>query len=472
MTTTIKTLIKSPVSSVFRRASIKRRSLLTGAFESNWLEITNDVKSFGKITNQIDSARRYKFTFGTAKLVMENDDGKYNPHDDSASLWYGYLNQQRTLVKLDVGFIDATKNSNGMWIRSEYPSLLNAAWDSAVWDNDAALWDDEGANSTVFVGVVSGDIPLSDKNEVVLNVRPLTSIFQDFPARNLTGWTSTGRTASQYATMLRDQTDGSGSFIFRPFFGDTTSNWDISTTVTNFTNLNTSTAEDIIDKTAWDVLEKLAEAENFVPYVNRAGVFKFVSRSSVDTIPAYQFHGAGSFNTEYGHTIKTVANYGFKVSKYYSRVQIKWAPADTSTSYEVYESTLTVSASNNPWILGAKTLAIENFYIPSAAVASSLASAIFADVSALKREIEFTTSLVPHLDLFDRFSIYYDPSSFLQANLWDQNDWAADATTTASDLIWDAVSGDAIALDGTEFKFLTFEIDLDNMQNKFIAREV
>lgn len=469
MTTTLKNLIKKPTVNVFRRASIKRRSLSTGAFESSWLEISDDVKSFGKITNQIDSARRYKFTFGTAKLVMQNDQGRYNPHDDSSSLWYGYLNQQRTLVKLQVGFVDAIKNSNGVWVRSEYPA--QSLWDSAVWDNDGSQWDAE-TESTVFVGIIAGDIPLSDKNDVVLNVRPLTSLFQDFPARNLTGWTSTGLTASQFVTMLRDQTDGASNYIFRPFFGDTTSNWDISTTSTVFADLNTSTAEDVIDKTAWDVIEKLAEAENFVPYISHTGVFKFVSRSSVDTIPAYQFHGAGSRNTEYGHTIKRVSNYGFKVSKYYSRVQIKWRPADTSTSYEIYESTLTVSASNNPWILGSKTLAIENFYIPTSTVANTLAQNIFADVSALKKEIEFETSLVHHLDIFDRFSIYYDPASFLRESLWDQNDWAADVTTTASDLIWDASVGDGIVLNGTEFKFLTFEIDLDNLSNKFIAREV
>ncbi len=463
----IKDLIKQPVAKVFRRASIKRRNISNGLFESDWLDISKDVKSFGKVTNQIDSARRYKFTFGTAKLVMENDEGRYNPHDDQSSLWSGYLNQQRTLVKLDVGFIESTLSANGIWINIDVPG--KSLWDSSHWDAD--LWDSDDVN-TVFVGVVSGDLPLSDKNEVTLNVRPLSSIIQDFPAANLTGWTSTGMTASQYVQMLRDQTDGSGSFVFRPFFGDTTSNWDISTTSTIFSNLNTSTAEDVIDSTAWDVLEKLSEAENFVPYITRSGIFKFVSRASVDTIPAYQFHGSGSFDTEYGQTIKTVANYGFKVSKYYSRVQIKWNPADTSTSYEIVESTLTVSAASNPWILGAKTLAIENFYIPTSTVANTLAQTIFNDVSALKKEIEFTTTLVPHLDLFDRFSIYYSPGNFLNQNLWDQNNWADDVVKSDSDLIWDAVSGDAIILDGTEFKFLTFEIDIDNMQNKFIAREV
>ena len=469
MTTTIKTLIKSPVASVFRRAKIKRRLITTGAFEDEWFDISEDVKSYGKVTNQVDSARRYKFTFGTAKLVMQNDSGKYNPHDNSSSYWYGYLNQQRTLVRLEVGYRTTQQNDNGIWSIGEYPS--RAEWDTTVWDLDTSLWDGE-TSSIVFTGVVAGDLPLSDKNDVVLNVRPLSSLFQEFPAKNLTGWTSTGLTASQFATMLRDQTDGSSNYIFRPFFGNTTSMWDISTTSTVFSNLNTSTAVDVIDKTAWEVLEKLAEAENFVPYISREGVFKFISRSSIDTVSAFAFHGVGSPNNEYGHTIKRVGNYGFKVSKYYSRVQIKWRAENTATSYEIVEATMTVSGTNNPWILGAKTLAIENLYIPTSTVANTLAQTIYNDVSALKKEIEFETSLVPHLDLFDRFSVTYDPSGFLQSNLWDQNDWASDSTSTATDLIWDAATGDAIILSGEEFKFLTFEIDLDNLSNKFIAREV
>lgn len=469
MTVTVKTLIKDPIAKVFRRASIKRRNLVTGLFESDWVEITPDVKSFGKITNQIDSVRRNKFKFGNAKLVMDNKNGEYNPHDSPSSLWYGYLNQQRTLVKIEAGFISPVKNEYGVWVRNEFPA--ESLWDSAVWDSASHSWDASGS-SAVFNGIISGDLPLSDKNDVVLNIKPLVSIFQDFPARNLTGWTSTGLTASQFVTMLRDQTDGAGSFIFRPFFGNTTSQWDISTTSNVFSNLNTATAEDVIDKTAWEVVEKLAEAENFVPYVSRTGIFKFISRTAVDTAASFQFHGAGSVNTEYGHTIKSVSSYGFKISNYYSRVQIKWQTPSTSTSYVVQESTLTVSAASNPWVLGVRTLAIENTYIPTSTVAQTLALSIFTDVSSLKKEIEFTTSFVPHLDLFDRFSMYYDPAQFTAANLWDQNNWAADDTSTASDLIFDASKGDALILEGEEFKFLSFEIDLDNFQNKFLAREV
>ena len=110
MTVDINTLIKSPSSIVFRRAYIKRRNSSDGLFESDWFDISKDVKSYGKITNQIDSARRYKFTFGNAKLSMENSSGRYNPHNDLGSLWYGYLNQHCVyLSNLAVDIIQQTQ---------------------------------------------------------------------------------------------------------------------------------------------------------------------------------------------------------------------------------------------------------------------------------------------------------------------------------------------------------------------------
>jgi hypothetical protein len=469
MSMDINTLIKAPMSNVFRRALIKRRDLNTGLFEDSWVNISKDVKSYGKITQQLDSARRYKFTFGNAKLVMENSKGEYNPHTDLGSLWYGYLSQQRTLVRLEAGYFYSQKNDNGIWVNSEFPS--DSIWDENAWDAPDSLWD-ATQSSAMFTGVISGDIVLGDNNDVTFNIKPLISIFQEYPARNLTGWTSTGLTASQFVNMVVNQTDGSGNFIFKPFFGNTSTNFDVSTTVNVYGNLNTSGAEDVIDKNVWEVIEKLAEAENFLPYVTKTGIFKFISRDTVATSTVFEFHGTGSFNGTYGHTIKKVSSYGFKQSKYYSRVEIKFSDVTTTTSFAVVESTLTVSGTNNPWVLGAKTLKIENVYIQNTATAITLATNIFNDVSALKNEVEFETTFVPHLEIFDRISIFYDPNPFRNANLWDQKNWAADDTSTSDDLIFDKTNYDALLLEGQEFKFLSFETDLDNFSNKFIAREV
>jgi hypothetical protein len=464
----IASVIKQPVATVFRRAYIKRRSTSTGLFESDWVEITSDVKSWGKVSSQIDSVRLYTFTFGNMKMVMHNDDGRYNPEDEESSLWYGYLNQQRTLVKIEAGFVNRTK-IDGVWYEGEYPSQVY--WDKALWDFETSLWDQD-ITPIVFTGVVSGDISLMDTNEVSLNIKPLTSIFQDYPARNLTGWTSTGFTASNFINLLRDQTDGSSGFVFRNFFNNTTTYWDISATSVVYSNLNTSTAKDVIDSTVWDIIEKLSEAENYVPYVTRDGIFKFVSREANTVGVSYEFHGAGSPDSYYGSTVTKLNSAGRKISKYYSRVQVKWKEEDTSTSYEVVESQFLVSGNSNPWVLGTRTLEITNLFIPTAAVANSLATAIFNDYSALKKEIDFSTTFVPHLDLLDRFAFYYDPTVYTANSLWDEYNWAFDSTDTTSDLIFDYSKGDAINFSGQEFKFLSFEIDLDNLSNRFIAREV
>lgn len=467
----ILTQISAAKADVFRRAYIKRRSAATGLFESAWYEVTDDVKKFGSIKKEIDSARLNKFTFASSKLVFNNDAGLYNPHDNEFSLWYNYLNQQRTLVKIEAGIYERILRSDGVWTTIEHPGG-STRWDEALFDYSAYLFDQSTTSSpVVFVGIVSGDIPLTDSNEVTFNLKPLTSLFQDYPARNLTGWTSTGITASQFVTMLRDQTDGSGSFIFRPFFGDTTTYWDISSTSNVYSNLNTSTAADVFDKTTWEVIEKLAEAENFVPYITREGIFKFVSRASNTTTVAFEFHGAGSYDTEYGQTIKKITSYSKKISKYYSRVQVKFQAASTITSYVTVESSFSVSPSSNPWVLGHRTFSLENLLIPNTATASTIATTIFNDYSALKNEIAFTTSFIPQLDILDRVSLNYDPSEISLNSLWDQNDWAG-STDTDADLIFDNSAGDAIQLSGDEFAFLSIELNLDTFENTFVAREV
>lgn len=461
--------IKKPSSTIFRRAYIKRRNSITGLFETDWLEITEDVKKWGSYRVTLDSQRPSKFTFSNATMVVANDKGAYNPEDDEISFWYGYLSQQRTLVRIDTGFIHQTISASGVWVNNEYPT--EAYWDGdEFWDEPNAEWD--SADSRLFTGIISGDISLSNKNEVSFTIKPLSQIFVDYAAKNLTGWTSTGMTASQFVTMLRDQTDGSGSYVFRPFFGDTTTYWDISATSVVYGNLNTSTAQGVIDSNVWEVVEKLAEAENFVPFISRDGTFRFVSRDANTSTVAFEFHGSGSYSGTYGHTIKAIERYGKKVSKYYSRVELKWKDENTSTSYEIRQSDLQVSATNNPWALGERTLKLENLYIPTSTVATTIAQSVFDEYSSLKSEIAFSTSFIPHLEILDRVAISYDSVPTNTNTLWDQNNWADDGTSTADDLTFEVATGDAIRLLDNEFKFLSIEVNLDKLETKFEAREI
>lgn len=460
-------LIKSPKSRVYRKIFIKRRVSGTGFFEDEWQDISSYVIKWGKISTNVDSVRLNTFQFGSVTVTLNNEEGKFNAHDDENSLWYGYLSQQRTLVKIVCGFINQTDNADGTIDLELLPS--NTFWDEAYWDL-GAYWDDQ---NQVFKGIIAGDLSLSDRNQVNLTVRPLNQVFVDYAATNLSGFTSTGITATKFCEILRDQTDVNGNYIFRPFFDDTTTSWDISTTSNIYANLNTSGAEDLKDKTCWDVLVKLSESENYIPYITKNGVFKFISRD-VTTTSSFEFHGAGSFNSTYGQTIKSVMKFEKKLTKYYSRVEVKYRNEDTTTAYEIVQSDLEVAEDNAAWNLGQRTFSIQNFWIPTSTVAATIALNIFNDYSAIKNEIEFDTSFIPHLNILERVNIYYDPSPISQNSLWDLYNWAdsSGAAETGQELMWDASKGNGIKLSGQEFRILSEEIDLDNFSNKYVMRRV
>ena len=457
--------IKKGHSRIFRKAYIKRRLSSSGLFEDDWFEITEHVKKWGKIKQSIDAVRLNRFQFGALTLVVENDDGLFNPNDSEASLWFGYLAQQRTLVKVVTGFIDQYKSDDGIWHNDYY--LEDAMWDESFWDTGAE-WD---GILPAFYGVINGDITLSDTNEVSFNVSPITQVFREYPARNLTGFDAS-MTASRFMELVRDQQDANGRYIFRPFFDDTTTNWDISTTTVVYANLNTNTAQDLRDMNVWEVMEKLSEAENFVTYISNTGVFKFRSRDVTTTVSFEFFGGQGIVNSSSPNTIKKINSFGKKISDFYTRVDVQWQSEDTTTSHEIRESTLTVAAGNTSWEYGQKTLDIQNFWIPTATVAQSIATTIFDEVSDIKNNLDFTTTFIPHLSILDRISVSYDNSPISQSSLWDMNNWADTSTTNANDLIWDEDLGSGIKINDSEFKFHSIEVDLDRLETKFIAREI
>lgn len=465
----LNTNIANGDSRIYRAAYIKRRNNSDGLFETNWLEITDDIKTWGRITTSVDDEQYAKFRLPSMKLKVANDQGKYNPYLDENSLWNGYLPQQRSLVQIRAGFLEQTIGSDGVWSVVQYPGEYE--YDTARFD--AAYFD--GVPDIIFTGIIAGDINLSDKNETHITVKPLTEVFRQFAAKNLNFFSSypTGMKASEFMEGLRDMTDGSANFVFRPFFGDTTTYWDINTTTTNYSNLNTSGAEDIRDKNVWQIIEKLAEAEDHVAYVKGDGTFVFSDRTTASgSVFDFEFDGAGSGNAAAGKTIKNILSFGTKYSKYYSRVQVKFGEDDTSTSYAYKETAFSVDPTNAPWYYGDRTYSIENTWIPDTATAESIATNIWNNTSNVKDEIKFTTSFIPHLNVLESCTITYDSSEINTESLWDIRTWAdtSGAAETGNELVWDASGGDAIKLSGDEFRIQSISIDLDKLQCTFSAR--
>jgi len=457
----LNSLIKAGASKVFTRVFIKRRLAVSGLFEDDWLEITRDVMSFGKLKYEIDAARFSEFRLPTLSLKVANDEGRFNDEDDKNSYWFGYASRNRSLVRVEAGFRKDVQGDDGIWQNREYPH--NSYWDQSWYDvND---WD---ATNTIFVGVLTGDITQSDKNIVALKAKPLTEVFREYSARNLTGF-DTSMTAAKFVQIVRDHTVG-GDYIFRPFFGDTTTNWSFTSTSVIYSQMDTNTADEVRAKNVWSIMTKLAEAENHVPLITRDGQFKFVNRD-FNTTASYEFHGEGSNDRVYGRTMKNISKYGFKRSKYYSRVLVKYDEADTNTSYHIVESTMTVDGANNAWNLGERTFRIDNNWIPTATVADDIATQVFNDYSSAKREIEFNTSFIPHVDLLDVVSVTYDTSPINQDSLWDLRDWASSTSNTVNDLIFDDFNGDAIKLSDEEMRVISMEIDLDKYECRWTLRE-
>jgi hypothetical protein len=457
---TITTEIKRSKSKVFRRLYIKRRLASTGLFESSWVDVTKDVKSWGRISKSIDYVRYSKVRFSDVNVIMANDYGKYNPEDDEASFWFGFASQQRTLVKIESGFTHQTQSAGGVWTNTEVPS-----------------------SPITFVGVVQGDISLSDENQVVFTVKPLLQVFRDFSTRNLTGYTTTGMTAKQFLTMLRDQTDGAANFIFRPFFKDTTTMWNLTSSAISYVDIANTVGSrrpvpagteepqnDFIEMNVWDAIEKLAEAENLVPYITRDGMFNFSDRDPNTTTAAFEFFGRGFNDMDYGITIKRVNRYVKKVSDYYSRVEVKWLDSATTTAVVTTQTSMAVNGTNSAWLYGHRTFKVENYWIGTLTSAQTLANNIFQAVSSINSELDFTTSFVPHLELLDRIKVSYESSEQALNSRWDIADWADESGSASdNDLIWDNPVGDAIRFADKEFKLVSIELNLDNFESRFVG---
>jgi len=441
---TITSQIQKYGAKVFRKAYIKRRNSSTGLFESDWQEITKYVKKWGKIKTSIDDVRRNKFSLNNIRLTLTNDKGTFNDYLSDASLWYNYAPRARSLIKIEAGFYEESVGSNLIYTRQEYPS-----------------------DTTMFIGVIDSDINLNTNNEAIITGNSLLQIFRDYPASNL-NFTLTGQTAQLAIETVRDHTDGSGNFIFRPFFNDTTSNWLIDSTTTEYLDLNTGAAQLVRDISTWEMIENLAEAENKVVFIDRFGKFHFEGRDANTTAIAYQFHG-DEVDPIYGTTITKVNKYKDVIDKFYSRIIVKFDDADTSTSRVDKELTLTVSGTNNSWLYGQKNYLLENIWIQNTTSAETVRDTLYDELTVIKKEIEFNTTFVPHLSLLDKINVTYKSSLFNNKYLWDIRNWADGDEGT--ELFW-ASSDDPWDIKGEEFKISSIEIDLDNFRNTFKCREI
>lgn len=446
--TIVRQITKKNKAEVFRRASIKRRLTgSSGGYETSWFDITEKIKTWGKISTDVEVAKYNSFRLNGITLSVRNDDGQFNPSDDSASLWNTYIPSYKTKVLIETGYID----DDGVEVPGDA-----VRWGRFLWGGD--LWGRSPINSANFLGVITDEIMLNANNEAILPVKPMLSVFEDVQATDLTGLTGS-QTASDIFIQIRDLVDSNSVSVFGDLIS--TGAWDIQTTTSIYTNLNTTTS---VDMSMWDLMVKLAETESKALWADPDGSFHFRDRSALQSTTSWKFSGTSTRNPEYGHTIKSIRQYKEASSKVFTKLRVKIDEADTSSSYRINQESWAIGDSSTSYIYGQKKFEFTNTWL-NTATADTLLSTLASDISEIKKEVEISTKFIPSLRLFDRVEMAYVSSNqSTVGSLWGSFIWGKDNWGGGGE-------GDIFNVEGN-YKIIGYEHNLDLMDSSFYLREI
>lgn len=422
----IATLIAQPSTNIFRRLHIKRRNTSDGKFEATWQDITEFVKRWGTLDTGIDDLALNDFVTSGYNVVVNNDTGYFQPETFYNSKWKDYMTRTNTLVRVQAGLYDDDL--------VEYPT-----------------------DTTVGVFVMTDEIPVrSDSNDVTLQCSSLQEIFRNIPAADIAGINVTD-TASGIITKIRDHTDGSANFVFREFI--TSTSWTVTATTNNY---NPQTATSLDGLSTWDLIQKLAQAEGMVAFIDRTGGFQFVAKSPRQAFGSSQFSFTGQNFPR--PNIISIQNYRQDLNNFYSLIRLKHVEADTSTSFVTAGTTTAVSGTNVNWQQGKRMYEFENLLIDNTTTAQTLVNALFSDLSATLTSIgDFKTLFTPHIEVLDRVDVSYHSYDLADSTIWDVFDW--------DNANWSA-EGENFDWDSKQFYVTGKQTDLDTMTNIFTLREV
>lgn len=416
-------VVEQPVSQVFRGAQIMMRDATTGKFTGTWVDISRFVRKWGSIETAIDDVRYSSFTDKGITVTVNNDTGEFNHHSNPSSLWFGKLQRYRTLLRVQGAYYDTD-------LSTTIP-----------------------ANPTLGVFVLDQEIGVDSlSNDVLLRASSLKSLFDEIVATTIIGAFNVTLTADQIIAKIRDQSDGSGNNVFREFI--TSTGWSI-TAYTNPYLLTTDLANNL---SAWDLMNKLAEAESAVIMINRTGGIEFRPRSPRQASSQFSFFGQGFPRPN----VIGITNYRESLDKFYNYFNLQYLPADTSTSF-VHAGTTTIINNSNPsWLNGARQYDFDNCFPTNTATAQAIVNNLFSISSnGVPIELEMDTLFVPSLEVLDRLDLSYRSYDLANASLWDVAVW--------DNFKWSR-EGTNFDLNSAAAFIMSNQIDLDEFRNHITVR--
>jgi hypothetical protein len=420
-------LITQPTAKPFRRLYMKRR-VAGGEYEATWQEIENKyVKSWGSVKYAIDDIMPDFYKFDGFDFSVVNYDGYFGPITDDKSFFYGAITKYNTLVRVDAGLLDSTS--------TEYPTV-----------------------STLFIGLLDWDVVYKEDPVISFKTKHLSSIFDDIPADRISGLNVT-LTASQVIAKVRDYTDISGTAFFQKFI--TAGAWTIQTTTNNYL-LATNTS--LQDMSCWELMVKLANAEQYTVRVDKAGAFYFQEKTAIATTVSFHFSGLGDSDHTWGHSIlKDGIEVDENIRKVYNRVRIKHDEPDTITSYYIYNETWSWGDSSSSFMYGVKEYEYENMFLDTA-TSVTIGNNIFTEFRYPKQEVKLKNKFLPQLELNDRTSVTYQKQRYIGGYLWGHFFYG--------NAVWGKRLGYNIFLDNTNGRLTEIEHDIDNFSTNVTMRGI
>lgn len=422
----LQTLVENPVSPIFRFAGVQFRSLTTGKYTGQWVDISKYVIKWGTLELAIDDVRFNSFTDKGISLIVNNDTGAFNHQSNASSLWNGTLTRYRTLLRMQAGYYDTDMST-------QIP-----------------------ADPTLGIFILDQEISIdSSSNEVQLRASSLKSVFDQVTVTDIGGVLNATMTAGQIIGKVRDHTDGAGVFVFRQFITSTA--WSITSSANNYL-LTTDTANNM---TVWDVMDKLAESEGYVIMINRTGGIEFRPRAARQSTSQFSFYGQNFPRP----SIIQITEFKEAWDKFFNRYSLKYLPVDTSTSYVHAGTTTVVAPSNASWYGGDRNYIFENTFPSDTATAQTIVNNLFSisasTVSSVPIETSFDATFIPGLEVLDKVDVSYRSYDLANNALWDVMFWDTDK--------W-GQEGVNFDLNSSPSFITSVKTDLDQLTTNFTVR--
>lgn len=419
--------IKRNKMKVFRRLYFKRRQT-SGDYEADWQLIPSRyVKKWGSVQYSVEDVKPNHYKYSGVNISVVNNDGYFSDQTQAASFFYGYLGIHKTLVKIEAGYIDTDD--------TEYPTT-----------------------PVIFYGIIDvTGTKYKQDNEITFKVNHISQIFEDLPADQVPNL-GTAQAASTIIGRIRDYQDPGAVEIFKKYISTTA--WNITTTTKSY-DMATSTS--LQNETCWGLMKKIAEAENYVMYVDNAASFYFKENTGVPASVTFHFSGVRDKDRTYGHNIMKSFSVDPGYDKIYNRIKIKLKNDETTTSYYIKNETWQWGDSSSSFRFGVREYKYDNTWL-NTATAMTIANILFTEFSEPKQRITFDSKFVPHVMVMNRVSVTYKSQQNVSGDLWGYFTWGTG--------LWGKTTSYNIFIDNEEFKVVDIKHDLDKFKSTLVVKEI